>query len=76
MLATKIRQVRKDLRENQTRFWRRFGVTQSSGSRFEQGIDIPPPLAILIELYLANKVSDEDLAAVQREQVERPARPA
>ena len=59
MLA--LRQVRVRKRESQEKFWGRFGVTQSSGSRFETGLGIPPPVAILVKLYLNGKLSDGDL---------------
>jgi len=36
------------LGENQTVFWGRFGVTQSAGSRYETGRDIPIPLGVLV----------------------------
>ncbi|MFS1823014.1 hypothetical protein ACL6T5_28585, partial [Bacillus anthracis] len=31
--------------ENQTPFWSRFLVTQSGGSRYESGWDVPAPTA-------------------------------
>jgi hypothetical protein len=56
-----LRQVRVRKRESQEKFWGRFGVTQSSGSRFETGLGIPPPVAILVKLYLNGKLNDGDL---------------
>ena len=56
-----LRQFRISKRESQEKFWGRFGVTQSSGSRFETGLGIPPPVAILVKLYLIGKLSDGDL---------------
>ena len=47
---------------NQTEFWARFGVTQSGGSRYESGRNIPKPLAILLWLHRSGKVTDKDLA--------------
>lgn len=47
--------------ENQTQFWARFGVTQSRGSRFEMGMEIPPPVSILLNLYFSGIVDDKDL---------------
>lgn len=49
------------LGENQSVFWQRFGVTQSGGSRYESGRGIPRPVRLLIALYAAGKVTDEDL---------------
>jgi predicted transcriptional regulator len=57
-----LRKLRYDLAESQTKFWRRFGVTQSSGSRFEAGTSVPPPVVKLVRLYAMGKISDFDLA--------------
>lgn len=56
-----LRRLRIRKRESQERFWSRFGVTQSSGSRFETGVLIPPPVAILLRLYANGTLKDEDL---------------
>lgn len=56
-----LREYRKTRRESQSRFWSRFGVTQSRGSRFEMGTVIPPPVAILLKLYLEGAITDGDL---------------
>jgi hypothetical protein len=58
-----LRQFRISKRESQATFWARFGVTQSSGSRFETGLGVPPPVALLVKLYLNGKLSDGDLLA-------------
>ena len=47
---------------NQKDFWSRYGVTQSGGSRYESGRNIPKPLAILLYLHRSGKVTDKDLA--------------
>lgn len=63
-------QVLRDMRlarnETQTRFWGRFGVTQTRGSRFELGQEIPPPVGILIRLYIDGIISDGDLWRARR----------
>ena len=56
-----LREHRKTKRESQYRFWSRFGVTQSRGSRFELGKEIPPPIAILLKLYFEGIITDRDL---------------
>lgn len=56
-----LREYRKARQESQSRFWSRFGVTQSRGSRFEMGTVIPPPVAILLKLYLEGAITDGDL---------------
>jgi hypothetical protein len=58
-----LRQLRVSKRESQEKFWGRFGVTQSSGSRFETGLSVPAPVAILLKLYVNGKLSDGDLQA-------------
>ncbi|MDB5917119.1 MAG: hypothetical protein JWR40_1353 [Massilia sp.] len=58
-----LRQFRISKRESQATFWARFGVTQSSGSRFETGLGVPPPVALLVRLYVDGKLSDGDLLA-------------
>ena len=56
-----LKRFRISKRESQEKFWGRFGVTQSSGSRFETGLGIPPPVAILVKLYVKGRLSDGDL---------------
>ncbi|MGH8853973.1 MAG: helix-turn-helix domain-containing protein [Telluria sp.] len=56
-----LRRLRIRKRESQEKFWSRFGVTQSSGSRFETGVLIPPPVAILLRLYVSGALNDDDL---------------
>jgi len=56
-----LRRLRIRKRESQEKFWSRFGVTQSSGSRFETGVMIPPPVAILLRLYVSGALKDDDL---------------
>jgi hypothetical protein len=58
---SELKRFRMSKRESQEKFWGRFGVTQSSGSRFETGLGIPPPVAILVKLYVEGKLSDGDL---------------
>ena len=47
---------------NQFDFWTRYGVTQSGGSRYESGRNMPKPLKVLIALHRAGKITDKDLA--------------
>ncbi|MDY0973710.1 helix-turn-helix transcriptional regulator [Massilia sp. CFBP9012] len=56
-----LRRLRITKRESQEKFWGRFGVTQSSGSRFETGLAIPTPVSILLRMYMNGKLSDGDL---------------
>lgn len=59
---SKTTELRKKSGENQATYWRRFGITQSGGSRYEQGRNIPSPAKILMALHASGKVSDDDLA--------------
>ena len=57
---------RKATNLNQSEYWTRFGVTQSGGSRYESGRNIPKPLAILLWLHRSGKISDKDLAEARK----------
>ena len=57
-----IATTRKKANLNQSDFWKRYGVTQSGGSRYESGRSIPKPLGILLWLHQSGKVTDQDLA--------------
>lgn len=59
--SSAIRQLRKQKAESQHKFWSRFGVTQSSGSRFETGLPPPRPVLILLELYASGTLEDHDM---------------
>jgi hypothetical protein len=63
--AEELRKYRRSKRESQGLFWARFGVTQSRGSRFEKGAEIPKPVAILLELYFNGVVTDGDLGTLR-----------
>ena len=60
----------------QVDFWRRFGITQSAGSRMEQGKPIPIPAQILIALEELGYVSQEQLIEAMRlvEEADGPRR--
>jgi len=44
------REIRQKLRMNQAEFWSRIGVTQSGGSRYENGRTMPKPVCELLRL--------------------------
>lgn len=44
------REIRRRLRLNQQEFWSRIGVTQSGGSRYESGRNMPKPVRELLRL--------------------------
>lgn len=59
-LKTKILKARKSRHENQAVFWKRLGVTQSGGSRYENmdpehARNIPASVAILFDLVYGPK---------------------
>ena len=64
--STFIQAYRRQVKESQKVFWARFGVTQSRGSRFELGANIPKPVMILLRLYFEARISDEDIRAVSQ----------
>lgn len=45
-----VRDIRKKLGLNQIEFWSQVGVTQSGGSRYEAGRNIPKPVRELVRL--------------------------
>jgi transcriptional regulator with XRE-family HTH domain len=50
------RKLRRSLGLNQSEFWGRVGVTQSGGSRYENGRRIPAPVRKLLGIvYLREK---------------------
>ena len=49
------KKLRQRLNINQHDFWARIGVTQSGGSRYESGRDIPKPTARLLTIAYGNE---------------------
>lgn len=45
--------LRSRLRMNQSDFWSRISVTQSGGSRYESGRNLPKPVRVLLHLAYA-----------------------
>ncbi len=48
-----VRALRAQLQMNQDVFWRRVGITQSGGSRYESGRRLPAPVRMLVDLAYA-----------------------
>lgn len=48
-----IREFRTKRLMNQSEFWNRVGVTQSGGSRYESGRNVPMPVRILLAVTYA-----------------------
>jgi predicted transcriptional regulator len=47
---TDYKTKRVELRMNQCEFWSNIGVTQSGGSRYEAGRNVPKPTQLVIDL--------------------------
>ena len=45
-----VRDLRRNLGLNQSEFWAHFQVTQSGGSRYESGREIPDPVQVLLNI--------------------------
>ena len=71
----RLHQYRHAQGQNQSEFWGRFGVTQSGGSRYENGRDVPEPTQLLLALRHLGRIDDPDLTAA-RKYLERSARKA
>ena len=63
-----IRAYRKKHMVNQSEFWSRVGVTQSGGSRYESGRNIPKPVLTLLHLTYGTQKQAEDMLAWLRDQ--------
>ncbi len=57
------REIRRRLGLNQEQFWTQIGVTQSGGSRYESGRDMPKPVRELLRLVHVEQI---DLSQVKR----------
>ena len=58
------REIRRQLGLNQQEFWTKIGVTQSGGSRYESGRNMPKPVRELLRLVHVERI---DLSKVRRE---------
>ncbi len=72
-----IRDIRKNLGLNQIEFWSQVGVTQSGGSRYEAGRNMPKPVRELVRLVHVeqvdlSKLSKTDLLISERLKTEHP----
>jgi transcriptional regulator with XRE-family HTH domain len=61
------REIRRKLGLNQQQFWSKIGVTQSGGSRYESGRNMPKPVRELLRLVHVEQV---DIQRVKREDLE------
>ena len=52
-----VREIRRKLGLNQSQFWSQIGVTQSGGSRYESGRNIPRPVQALLRLVHISRLT-------------------
>lgn len=62
-----VRALRRKLGLNQQQFWSRLGVTQSGGSRYESGRNIPRPVQHLLRLVHIEQI---DIQKLKRDEAE------
>ncbi len=61
------REIRRKLGLNQQQFWSKIGVTQSGGSRYESGRNMPRPVRELLRLVHVEQI---DIQKVKREDMD------
>lgn len=54
--------LRKSTGINQSDFWKRFGVTQGGGLRYESGRNMPTPLKVLMQAHVDGILEEGTLA--------------
>ena len=55
------REIRRKLGLNQQQFWSKIGVTQSGGSRYESGRNMPKPVRELLRLVHVEQIDTQRL---------------
>jgi transcriptional regulator with XRE-family HTH domain len=58
-----LKEIRRKLGMNQSEFWSKLGITQSGGSRYESGRDMPWAVGQLLRLMYVERV---DLHRIKR----------
>lgn len=61
------REIRRKLGLNQQQFWSQLGVTQSGGSRYESGRNMPRPVQHLLRLVHVEQI---DIGKIRKEDYE------
>ncbi|WP_263768651.1 helix-turn-helix domain-containing protein [Propionivibrio soli] len=64
---TDPREIRRKLGLNQQQFWSKIGVTQSGGSRYESGRNMPRPVRELLRLVHVEQI---DIQRIKREDLD------
>ncbi|NWG30908.1 MAG: helix-turn-helix domain-containing protein [Rhodocyclaceae bacterium] len=62
-----VREIRRKLGMNQQQFWSKLGVTQSGGSRYESGRNMPRPVQHLLRLVHVEQI---DIQKIKKEDYE------
>lgn len=62
-----VREIRRKLGMNQQQFWSMLGVTQSGGSRYESGRNMPRPVQQLLRMVHIEHI---DIHKIKREDYE------
>ncbi len=61
------REIRRKLGLNQQQFWSKIGVTQSGGSRYESGRNMPKPVRELLRLVHVEQI---DIQRIKRDEID------
>lgn len=72
-----VREIRRKLGLNQQQFWSQLGVTQSGGSRYESGRNMPRPVQQLLRLvHIENiditKIKGDDVQIIELLKKQQP----
>jgi len=72
-----VREIRRKLGMNQQQFWSKLGVTQSGGSRYESGRNMPRPVQHLLRLVHIEqidiqKIKKEDWEVIEYLKAKKP----
>ncbi len=67
MEKVNAREIRRKLGMNQQQFWSKLGVTQSGGSRYESGRNMPRPVQHLLRLVHVEQI---DISKIKRDDYE------
>lgn len=65
--GAEARDLRHKLRLNQTEFWSHFQTTQSGGSRYESGREIPDPVQALLNIAFSSEAKSTAIVGDLRE---------
>lgn len=65
-----VREIRRKRGMNQEQFWSQLGVTQSGGSRYESGRNIPRPVQHLLRLVHVEGIDIQKIRGEDHEVVE------